>query len=70
MTASALIQAAPRFNEEFASDYPLLADYLRSRYRKAGSLAVERATMLDVWVDKSIGSGIDRETQLPCEQQP
>src|SRR5207253_6319323 len=53
----ALIQAAPRFDEEFASDYPLLADYLRSRYRKAGSLVVERGATLDVWVDKSIGTG-------------
>jgi hypothetical protein len=62
----ALTQPAPRFDDEFASEYPLLAEYLRSRYHKAGTLTVERGAMVDVWVDGTRTRASDRETGLPC----
>jgi hypothetical protein len=62
----ALMPRGERFDNEFASDYPLLTEYLRTRYRQAGTLLVERGTMMDVWVDKSIASEIDSGTGLPC----
>ena len=65
----ALVEPDARFTSEFAKDYPLLAQYLQSRYRKAGRLDVERAATVDVWVDKSVAMGTDPETRLPCELQ-
>jgi hypothetical protein len=62
----AFTQSAPRFDAEFASDYPLLAEYLRSRYHKVGTLTVERGAVVDVWVDDTQTRGPDRETGLPC----
>ena len=66
----ALVPTGTRFEDEFASDYPLLADYLRTRYRKAGSLRVERGTVLDVWIDRGRSMGTDRESGLPCDTEP
>ena len=65
----ALTQTGQRFDDEFAGDYPLLADYLRTRYRKAGSLRVERGTVLDVWIDRGRSMGTDQESGLPCDAE-
>ena len=62
----ALTQPAPRFGDEFATDYPLLTAYLRGRYRNVGRLTIERGAVVDVWVDGSRARGVDRETGLPC----
>ena len=62
----ALTQPAARFADEFATDYPLLTEYLRSRYRKAGQLAVEQGAVVDVWVDSTQKRPVDRDTGLPC----
>ena len=62
----ALTPTGQRFDDEFASDYPLLADYLRMRYRKSGSLRVERGAVLDVWVDSGQAGSVDAQTGLPC----
>jgi len=62
----AFTQPAARFADEFATDYPLLTEYLRSRYHKAGQLAVERGATVDVWVEGTQNRPVDRETGLPC----
>ena len=62
----AFTQPAPRFDDEFVSDYPLLAEYLRSRYRKVGTLTVERGAVVDVWVDGTQTRAPDPATGLPC----
>jgi hypothetical protein len=62
----AFTQPAPRFDDEFVSDYPLLAEYLRSRYHKVGTLSVERGAVIDVWVDGTQTRAPDPETGLPC----
>lgn len=62
----ALMQSPERFDAEFGSDYPLVADYLHAHYRKAGSLNVRREVTLDVWVDTSRVAHPDAETGLPC----
>ena len=62
----ALTQPAARFADEFATDYPLLTEYLRSRYRKAGQLAVEQGAVVDVWVESTQKRPVDRDTGLPC----
>jgi len=62
----ALAQTGPRFEDEFADDYPLLADYLRGHYRKAGSLTVEPGAVVDVWVERSRMFVTDPESGLPC----
>jgi hypothetical protein len=62
----ALTQPAARFADEFATDYPLLTDYLRSRYHNAGPLAVEQGAIVDVWVEGTQQRPVDRETGLPC----
>jgi hypothetical protein len=62
----ALTQPAARFADEFATDYPLLTEYLRSRYRKAGQLAVEQGAVVDVWVESTQQRPVDRDTGLPC----
>jgi hypothetical protein len=62
----ALMQPVPRFESEFVSDYPLLAEYLRSRYHKVGTLTVERGAMVDVWIDGTQTRASDRETGFPC----
>jgi hypothetical protein len=62
----ALIQPAARFADEFANDYPLLTEYLRSRYHNAGQLAVEQGAVVDVWVEGTQKRALDRETGLPC----
>ena len=62
----ALTQSGPRFTEEFGSDYPLLTQYLQSRYRRAGSLVVERGASMTVWVDSAVRMTTDRVTGLPC----
>lgn len=62
----ALTQPAARFADEFATDYPLLTEYLRGRYHKVGQLAVEQGTVVDVWVEGTQKRPLDRETGLPC----
>lgn len=63
----ALIQPPERFEEEFGDDYRLLAEYLRSRYRRAGRLAVRHGIDLDVWIDPRRDRGsTDPQTGLPC----
>jgi hypothetical protein len=62
----AVTPPAPRFDDEFATDYPLLAAYLRSRYRNVGRLTIERGAAVDVWVDGTHARPLDRETGLPC----
>jgi len=62
----ALTQPAARFADEFATDYPLLTEYLRSRYHKVGQLAVEQDAMVDVWIEGAQKRPVDRETGLPC----
>jgi hypothetical protein len=62
----ALTQPAARFADEFATDYPLLTEYLRSRYHNAGQLAVEQGAVVDVWVEGTQKRPVDRETGLPC----
>jgi hypothetical protein len=62
----ALTQPAARFADEFATDYPLLTEYLRGRYRNVGQLAVEQGAMVDVWVEGTQRRPVDRETGLPC----
>jgi hypothetical protein len=62
----ALTQPAARFADEFATDYPLLTEYLRGRYHKAGELAVEQGAVVDVWVEGTQTRPVDRETGLPC----
>jgi hypothetical protein len=62
----ALTQPSARFADEFATDYPLLTEYLRGRYHKVGQLAVEQSTVVDVWVDGTQTRPVDRETGLPC----
>jgi hypothetical protein len=66
----ALTQSGRRFEQEFSSDYPLLADYLRSHYHNVGSVRVEGATVLDVWIDGSRNFSTDPQTGLPCAQPP
>lgn len=63
----ALTQTAPRFDEEFSVDYPLLAEYLRTHYRRAASLRVEPGAVVDVWVDRTRTFVSDRDSGLPCE---
>ena len=62
----ALTQPAARFADEFATDYPLLTEYLRGRYHRVGQLAVEQGTVADVWVEATQPGSVDRETGLPC----
>ena len=62
----ALTQPSPRFADEFATDYPLLTEYLRGRYHKAGQLAVEQGAVVDIWVEGTQKRPVDRETGLPC----
>lgn len=63
----ALIQPPERFEEEFGDDYGLLAEYLDTRYRRAGSLAVRNGITLDVWIDPRRDRGLtDPQTGLPC----
>jgi hypothetical protein len=62
----ALTQPAARFASEFATDYPLLTEYLRGRYHNVGQLAVEQGTVVDVWVEGTQRRPVDRETGLPC----
>jgi hypothetical protein len=62
----ALTQPAARFADEFANDYPLLTEYLRSRYHNAGQLAVEQGAVVDVWVEGTQKRPVDRATGLPC----
>jgi hypothetical protein len=63
----AITQPAARFDDEFAVDYPLLADYLRAHYRNAGSLLVEPGATVDVWVNRTGTFVTDAESGLPCE---
>jgi hypothetical protein len=63
----ALVQTTPRFDEEFAVDYPLLAEYLRTHYRRAGTLHIERGAVVDVWADRARAFVTDPESGLPCE---
>lgn len=62
----ALTQPSVRFADEFATDYPLLTEYLRGRYHKVGQLAVEQGAVVDVWVEGTQKRPVDRETGLPC----
>ena len=62
----ALTQPDMQFADEFATDYPLLAQYLRGRYRKVGQLNVKQGTVVDVWVEGTQRRPVDRETGLPC----
>ena len=56
----------PRFDSEFGKDYPLLADYLRAHYRRAGAVAVEAGRVMDVWIDQHRRFSTDAATGLPC----
>jgi hypothetical protein len=47
----ALLQPASRYEEEFGADYPLVAAYIRERYRPAGRLELEPGRPLDVHVE-------------------
>jgi hypothetical protein len=62
----ALTQPSARFADEFATDYPLLTEYLRGRYHKVGQLTVEQGAVVDVWVEGTQKRPVDRETGLPC----
>ena len=62
----ALTQPDMQFADEFATDYPLLAQYLRGRYRKVGQLNVKQGTVVDVWVEGTQRRPVDPETGLPC----
>ena len=62
----ALTPSGEVFTTEFESDYPLLATYLRGRYQRAGSLTIERGTVVDIWVDRRQALARDRDTGLPC----
>jgi hypothetical protein len=62
----ALTQPDTRFASEFAADYPLLAEYLRGRYRRVGQLTLEQGTVVDVWIEGTQKRPVDRETGLPC----
>jgi hypothetical protein len=62
----ALTQPDTQFADEFATDYPLLAQYLRERYRKVGQLSVKQGRVVDVWVEGTQQLPLDRETGLPC----
>ena len=64
----ALTAPGTRFDDEFAKDYPLLADYLRAHYRRAGTLAVEAGRVMDVWIDQRRRFSADAVTGLPCAQ--
>jgi len=61
----ALTQSGRRFEHEFSSDYPLLADYLHTHYHRVGSLRVEGDT-LDLWIDRRHSFSKDTHTGLPC----
>jgi hypothetical protein len=61
-----LMQPPDRFSEEFGSDYPMLASYLRAHYTRAGTLDVRDGTPLDVWIDSTRSPQTDAETGLPC----
>lgn len=61
-----LTQPPERFDDEFGSDYPELADYLRAHYRRAGDLEVRRGTRLDVWVAADRDGTTDPDSGLPC----
>jgi type II secretory pathway component PulJ len=63
----AITQAGARFDAEFAVEYPLLADYLRTHYRKAGSMVIERGATVDIWVDSTRSFTTDGASGLPCE---
>lgn len=60
------VPPAWRFENEFATDYPRLAEYLRTRYRRAGSLEVRDGLQLDVWVAATREGTVDPSTALPC----
>jgi hypothetical protein len=62
----ALTPPGARFVDEFETDYPLLTEYLRGRYRNIGQLAVEQSAVVDVWVEGTQKRPVDRETGLPC----
>jgi hypothetical protein len=62
-----LTQSGERFATEFASDYPMLTAYLRSRYHNAGQLTIERGAVVDVWVDRDRTFVRDQASGLPCE---
>ena len=64
----ALTAPAPRFEQEFANDYPVLTAYLRTHYRRAGTLTVEAGRPMDVWVDQHRLLTSDAATGLPCFQ--
>ena len=64
----ALTPSGRRFEEEFSSDYPLLTQYLRTHYHRAGSLPAEAGTVMDVWTDVRHGFSADPQTGLPCAQ--
>jgi hypothetical protein len=64
----ALTQPSDRFEQEFSKDYPLLAAYLRTHYRPAGTLRVEAGRMMEVWTDQRRSFSTDADTGLPCAQ--
>jgi hypothetical protein len=64
----ALTQSSRRFEHEFSSDYPLLAEYLRTHYHKVDSLRVEGEIVMDLWIDRRHNFSTDPQTGLPCAQ--
>ena len=61
-----LTQTGEHFVDEFSSDYPLLASYLNTRYRRVGAFDAERSNRVDVWVVKNQMFYSDNATGLPC----
>jgi hypothetical protein len=57
----------PRFEEEFAADYPIVAAYLVSRYRVAGTIDAEGEPQFQVLVDRARSTGRSYAGgALPC----
>ena len=52
-----LTQTGEHFVDEFSSDYPLLASYLNTRYRRVGAFDAERSNRLEVWLCVRPGFG-------------
>ena len=58
---------AREFEEGFASDYPLLTQYLADEYREAGTIIVDEEPRFHVFVEaKRQPSGVDAYLGLPC----
>jgi hypothetical protein len=62
-----VLAEAEDFDEGFASDYPLLAAHILSRYRDAGTMTLDEGRRIRVFVDASrMPTGVDPHLGLPC----